>query len=246
MLKKLTSSLLAIAAMAAPSLSSAEALPPPIAMPIPLNTVTYPITVEKWATTNTAKVTVSMDAALDKVGLTDINSHVLENLNKMATKADWHITQFNRTQDKSGLEVLHVEAEARLTQDNLAGLRDKAKTVSKAGETYTVSAIDFSPSNTEMEATHAAARAEIYESAKQEITRLNQAYPEQHYFLRSLDFAPVSPGPVMYKTMQVTETPGPNVGNNNIIPVNAKITEMAQVVIGARVPKAADSVSPQK
>lgn len=245
MLKKLTYSLLAATAIAAPSLSSAETLPPPVSLPLPLNTVNYPITVEKWATTNTTKVTISMDAALDKIGLADINSHVLENLNKLAAKADWHITQFNRNQDKSGLEGLHVEAEARLTQDVLPGLRDKAKTISKAGETYIVSAIDFSPSTAEMEATHAAARAEIYESAKQEIARLNQAYPEQHYFLRSLDFAPPSPGPIMYKTMQVAETPGPNV-NNNAIPVNAKITETAQVVIGARVPKATDSISPPK
>lgn len=245
MIKKLTYSLLAISAIAIPSLSSAEVLPPPVSMPLPLNTISYPITLEKWATTNTAKVTISMDAALDKIGLADINSHVLENLNKLAAKADWHITQFNRNQDKSGLEGLHVEAEARLTQDVLPGLRYKAKTISKAGETYTVSAIDFSPSTAEMEATHAAARAEIYESAKQEIARLNQAYPEQHYFLRSVDFAPPSPGPVMYKTMQVAEAPGPNV-SNNAIPVNAKITETAQVVIGARVPKATDSVSPPK
>jgi hypothetical protein len=216
--------------------ANAEVLPVPRA---PLNKITYTTLVEKWATTTTARVTINMDAALDKVGLANVNAHVLENLHKMAGDADWHVTQFNRSQDKSGLEMLHVEAEARLSQSTLAGLRDKAKGISKPGETYTIGDIDFTPALPEMEKTHADARAVVYEQVKQEIERLNKLYPEQHYFLHQLDFMG-QPVPVMAK-VQMMETYG-NAGNIGAarapnIPVNAKVTEIAQAIIASKVSK---------
>lgn len=202
----------------------------------PLNKVSYQVTVEKWAATETAKVTVSMDAALDKVGLASVNAHVLENLRKMAADANWHVTQFNRSQDKSGLEMLHVEAEARLPQTVLSTLREKAKTISKAGETYTVGDIDFTPALSEMEKTHADARAAVYDQVKQEIARLTQLYPEQHYFLNELNFSPAPIAPVMFKGMR-TMAMEANTDSAPSIPVNAKVTESAQVVIAAQITK---------
>jgi len=216
----------------------ADALPFPIQKT--LNKITYQSTVEKWATTTTAKVTVNVDAALDKVGLSNINQYVLSNLNKMAVDASWHVTQFNRNQDKSGLEMLHVEAEARLPQNALASLRDKAKSISKSGETYTLGDIDFMPDLQEMEKVHADARAEIYAQVKQEIARLNQLYPEQHYFLHQLDFI-AQPG-VMMNKMQVMSFAGNPAHPESAapsIPVSAKITEVGQAVIAATVPEKA-------
>lgn len=203
-----------------------------------LNKVTYQVTVEKWATTNTAKVTINMDAALDKVGLANVNRHVLETLHKMSGDADWHITQFNRSQDKSGLETLHVEAEARLPQNTLANLRDKAKSISKPGETYTIGDIDFTPALAEMEKTHADARAIIYEQVKQEIVRLNQLYPEQHYFLHKLDFNVPQIVPLAFSNTRMLSANNamPAVAPPELnIPVNAKVTETAQVVVGAKI-----------
>lgn len=203
-----------------------------------LNKITYQATVERWATTDTAKVTVAMDAALDKVGLASANSHVIESLNKIAPNAGWHVTQFSRMQDKSGLEMLHVEAEARLAQNMLSDLRDKAKAISKPGETYTVGDVDFTPTLVEMEKTHADARAAIYDQVKQEIARLNQLYPDQHYFLHQLDFMQqVMPMNAKMEVMAMGAAngahPAPAAPS---IPVNSKITETAQAVIAARAP----------
>ncbi len=153
-----------------------------------LNKISYQVSVEKWSTTTTADVNVSIDATLNKTGLHQINSQVLQNLNKIYPSSDWHITQFNGSQDRSGLETLHIEAEARLPSSVLTELRDKAKAVTTSGQTYTIGDIDFTPSRAELDGTHADARAEIYDEVNQEIARLNQAYPGQHYFLNSIDF----------------------------------------------------------
>ena len=211
-----------------------------------LNKVSYQTSVEKWSTTTTANLTVNIDASLDKIGLADMNNHVLQNLNKIAPSNDWHITQFSRLQDKSGLETLHIEAEARLPATALTAIRDKAKAITKPGETYTVADIDFSPSMAELAKTHADARAAIYYDVKQEIGRLNQAYPDQHYFLDAIDFGTFTPGPqpvmaarivqpqAMFASVGPASVPGSAAAT--AMPVNTKIVESATVVIASTVP----------
>lgn len=206
-----------------------------------LNKVSYQFTVERWATTTTANVTVSLDAMLDKIGLANMNSYVLSNMQQLAKSDAWNITQYSRSQDKSGLEMLHIEAQARLPANDLSGLRDKAKKMSKPGETYTIAAIDFSPSTAELEHTHADLRANIYDTVKQEIARLNQVYPDQHYFLYSIDFAPQQPvafARVMAAKIMPQAELAPPAPEMPSLPVNAKLVETAAVVIASVTPVA--------
>lgn len=214
-----------------------------------LNKLSYSLTVEKWAKTSTARVIVNIDASLDKIGLANINTHIMSNLQKLANSNDWHITQFSRNQDKSGLEMVHVEAEARLAANTITSLREKAKSASSPGETYTVVDIDFRPGIADIQQAHAEARSDIYENVKQEISRLNQVYPNQHYFLHSIDFnAP----PMQMQTTQAVEAFVPAVASANlaggftgsgvatisprssITVINQKIQETAQVVIASQ------------
>jgi len=206
-----------------------------------LNQVNLQMSAEKWATTNTANVTVAVDAALDKLGLTTANVEILKKLQKIANTPDWHITQFVRSQDKTGLEQLHVEAEARLPQNSLSGLRDAAKSISKPGEAYTIDNIDFTPSMAEIEQTAADVRNQIYNNAKQEAARLNQQYPNAHYFLYTIDFispSPISrPGPIMMNKM--IALPG---AAGNGMTVSAKVIQTATVTIAAQTPVSFQSV----
>lgn len=152
-----------------------------------LNKVSYQISAEKWAQTQTAKVTVSLDATLDHKGLEQLSSQMFKNLKEMSD-SDWHVIQVQQFQDKSGLETVHIEAQSRLSEKHLSYLRSKAKDISKPGQTYLVSSIEFSPSMEELEKTYAEARNQIYNQINQEISRLNQAYLAQKYFLYSVDF----------------------------------------------------------
>jgi hypothetical protein len=212
--------------------------------PLQLNTISYRFTQEGWASTNTAKVTVNFDAAVDQVGLNNVNAQVVENLKKMAD-ANWHITSFERTKDSTGLEKLHVAVEARLPEAALAGLRDKAKAISKEGQTYTIANIDFTPSLAAVEQMRAGLRVAIYEQAKQEIARLNQASPNQKYFLNAIYFEveqPVQPAREM-KTMQLSVN-GVEASTSSVgLSVNAKITQSAQVTIASVIP---ESISPRR
>lgn len=200
-----------------------------------LNIVAYPLTTEKWVSSSTAKVTVSVDASLDKLALASANAQVTEKLSKIA-KADWHITEFTRSQDLSGLEKLHVEAQARISANALAGLRDNAKSVTRPGETYNIENIDFSPSFEEMEQARTNARAQIYQTVKQEIARLNQIYPEQHYFLHKINFSEgYAPMPVSAPRANKTMVAAVSIAENNsaTMTLNAKILMNAMAEIAS-------------
>lgn len=179
------------------ALMAVVALPTAYAKPLlpPLNRVNFQLSAERWATTDSAKVIVSVNATLDEAALSTAHQTIMGNLKKISPKAAWHITRFNRSKGQSGLEQLQVLAEARLPETELATLRSKAKSISKPGITFRVADIQFTPSQPEMEKTRSTLRAEIYQDANAEIGRLNKAFPQQCYFLNSIKFRGDAPKP---------------------------------------------------
>lgn len=161
-----------------------------------LNKVTLSLRSEQWVTTKTALVNVTIDASLSGQGMEKIQSDVLAKLNQIADKGDWHIVSFNRQLDKSGLENVQILAQARLPQTALALLREKAKSISKPGETYTLADVQFTPDEEELRLANAALRSAIYQQAKAELDTLNKAYPDQKYYLHQIDFITMSPMPM--------------------------------------------------
>ena len=197
----------------------------------PLDTISFQLSAEKWASTQTAKVTVNINAALTDQQLGTIHSSILANLNKIVDSADWHITQFNRSKSDSGLEELLVIAQARVPESQLANLRDKAKSVSKPGETYTIAAIDFSPSLSEVEKVKAELRSEIYKEASQELERLNKEYPDEKFFLHTIQFTSdsIMPQP-QPRAMVFVET---KMTNASTMSVSDKVVLNANVILAS-------------
>jgi len=152
-----------------------------------INTVTMQLKAEQWLVTKTALVTVTVNAAVSEQGIEKIQNDILLKLNHIA-KADWHITSFNRQQDRTGLEGIVIHAQGRIAQTDLGNLRNGAKSVSKAGETFTIENVDFTPTEEEIRDSSAALRNDIYQQAKREVEVLNTVYPTQRYYLHQIDF----------------------------------------------------------
>lgn len=153
-----------------------------------LNKVTYQLSAEQWVSTKTALVTVGINATVSDSALEKIQDQVLQKLNKLSSEGEWHITSFDRSLDKSGLERLQIAAQARLPSAALSNLRDKAKSISEPGETLTIDDVQFIPSADELRAANTALRNDIYQQAKDELARLNKLYPEQKYYLHEINF----------------------------------------------------------
>ncbi len=152
-----------------------------------LNKVTLQLTAEQWVTTNTALVTIGVNAAVTDGDLGKLQQHVMDKLNQLA-KAEWHMTAFNRSLDQSGLEKVQISAQARLPSEALSGLRNQAKSISKPGETFSLDSVEFTPSDDEIRAANANLRHAIYQQAIAELAQLNKLYPDQKYYLHEMNF----------------------------------------------------------
>lgn len=155
-----------------------------------LNKLRLELHTEHWITTKTALVNISVFATVTDQGIERIQAEIMQKLNQFANKAEWHIVSFNRQQDKSGLESIQIIAQARLAQTDLSSLRTKAKALSKPGETYSIADVQFIPSEGEINDAQTQMRNEIYRQAKAEIENLNHIYPEEKFYIHSVNFIP--------------------------------------------------------
>ncbi len=152
------------------------------------DTVILQLATEGWVETETARVTASIDAALDAGDLAAARAEVMEILAQLSGDGEWRVTRFDRRRDTAGLERWRVDAEARLPEPALNGLYDRAKKLSQPGRQVRISGIQFTPTLAEREAVMAKLRAEIYRQAGRELEVMRAAFPDRAYRIGSIEF----------------------------------------------------------
>jgi hypothetical protein len=195
-----------------------------------LNKVMIKFSAEEWVITKSALVTVGVNASVNAGDLDKIQDEILKKLVSISGQGEWHIISFDRSLDTSGLEKIVISAQARLPSGSLAGLRDRAKAITKPGETFTLDNIAFTPSEDDLRQANTELRSNIYMQTKDEIDRLDKMYPDQHYYVHDVDFVG-----------EFTQAPGPipMAGNymamraNNNLAVGDKLTMTATVILAA-------------
>jgi hypothetical protein len=152
---------------------------------------------ENWVTTQTARVVVTVEAAVSNATAGTARADMTKAVESV-TKADWRLTNFNRTQDQTGMERWSAQFEARVNEPQLSGLNDNAKKASKAGMQLSVAAIDFSPTLAEMQTAYGQLRTQIYKDANDQLAALNAAFPGRSYRIETINFtgSNENPGPV--------------------------------------------------
>ncbi len=151
--------------------------------PKPDDRVIFDLSAEDWVTTKTARVTVSVEAAVSGNSAGAMSKAVGD-----LVKTDWRLVSFNRDQDNTGLERWSAEYEARVPEAELTGLYENAKKLSKAGMQLSISAIDFTPTLEETQAANAQLRAKIYKMASEQLATLNASLPGRAYRIALINF----------------------------------------------------------
>jgi len=195
-----------------------------------LNKVAYTISAESWVKSDSAVVTVSVNASLKDGQMATIHQDVLNKLSKIAD-GDWHITQFNRNESQSGLEQVGIVAEVRLADSNLADIPANAKKVSEPGETYKVENVEFKPSLAQVEKTRDDLRVKIYKDIAAQQKQLNSVFDDQHYQVNTVNFLPteIQPGPRVMMNAMVKSASAPNFSVSDKIQMQATVV-FAQVL----------------
>lgn len=152
-----------------------------------LDTVGFQVAAKQWVSTQTALLTVNINATLGNADLVKARADIMERLGKIAV-GEWHLTQFDRSQDNSGLEKLYVQAQARVAQSGLTNIYQNAKSVSKPGASYGIGSVEFKPSVEEVQQARVQLRERLYGQARDELARINKLYSGQNYSLYNLVF----------------------------------------------------------
>jgi len=220
----------------AAALAFASAAAPARAQTLPLepDQVVLHLQAEGWVQTATARLVVSVDAALTTRELPEVRNRMDEVLRELAD-VDWRITRFDRREDTSGLVRWRIDGEARVPEPGLTGVHDRAKRLSKPGRQVRVLEIDFSPSVAEREAVVATLRADIYRQVRAERERLAEVFTDRAFRVRSIDFtggtvAPPAPRLAYAKTAAVEMV---SAVADAPIAISRKIQLTASVVLAA-------------
>lgn len=152
-----------------------------------LNTIEFQMSAKQWVNTQTALLSVDIHATLSDTDLVKVRSDMMSKLSKIAA-GDWHLIRFDRSQDSSGLEKLYAQAQVRISQSQLTNLYQNAKSVTKPGATYEVSAIEFKPSMEEIQQVRNQLREKLYQQTNEELARVNKVYTTQQYSLYHINF----------------------------------------------------------
>jgi len=197
---------------------------------MPLDEVVFQVSAKEWVSTQSALLTVNVNATLSNADLVKARSDIMDRLNKVAN-GEWHLTQFSRSQDSSGLEKLFVEAQARVPQASLTDIYQNAKDVSKPGATYTVTGVEFKPSLQEVQQIKTQLRERLYKQVNDEMASLNKIYTTQNYTVNRLVIvdADSPPPPEAYErkanvqVMAAMAAPGPQLAVSNELVMSAVV-----------------------
>ena len=166
----------------------------------PDDTVTNSFTVEGDVVTQTARVVVSVEAAMAGVDASKARGAMQSAVQGLAD-GKWRLTTFNRSTDSTGLERWYAQYEARLPEASLGGLADRAKAASKAGMQLSIATMDFTPTLAETEAVRGALRQQVYAQAVAELGRLNAALPGRNFRIAGIMFSENGAPPMMAPMM---------------------------------------------
>jgi len=213
---------------------------------LPPDQVALSLSAEGWVEAAKARVRVAVDSAQTGAEAGNLRADLKATLAKLLPGADWHLTDFERSRDQTGLERWHLEAETRVAETALDGLYDRAKAQSRPGEQVGVASIDFTPELAEREAVMAELRAKIYAQAKEELGRLSSVYPDRSFRLREVNFGPQGPIPMAAAPMMKVARAGAAVSQEAPSSESAGFGVAEHVELTASVVLAAEPPKPKE
>jgi hypothetical protein len=210
-------------------------VPPPV-----MDQVVLDLTAEDWVGTETARVTVSTDAAATGTDAGTQRADLLKAIDGLAPDAEWRIVSFDRSTDQAGLERWRAVAEARLAENALGGLADKARQASRPGLQLRIASIEFTPTLGETEAVRGRLRAEIYGKAASELKALEQSFPGRKFRMGNIDFVDQPPMAYARKTREDMQQPmamAAAPAQDGSVNVSEKLVMRARVILSAVAPR---------
>lgn len=215
--------------------------------PVFIDTVSLSLEAEDWVKTETARVSLIVDAAGSGAEASQLRPELLKAAAAVADKAEWRILRLDRRQDEAGLDRWQAELEARLPEAQLTGLADRAKKVSRPGLQVRIGGVAFDPTLAETEAVRSRLREELYGKVTAELGRLAKVFPDRQFRVAGIDFSEEPMPKLMSSRMAMAPARGMEAADLVEEGVQEKLHLTARVTLGAfAVPPDATAPVPPK
>ena len=154
------------------------------------DSITMELAAEDWLSTSTAKVYVRIVAVFDQKQSANIRQRVQNELAKLAPDTDWRFTGFYRTEGSAGFEQWTINAESRIADRTIDGLRARLDKASRTGFEMELQRVAYTPSEAEKQDHFRHLRKKIYQMAQEELKNLRETFPDRKYRITQLSFSP--------------------------------------------------------
>lgn len=154
---------------------------------IPMDDISLSFTVEDWINSNTAEVTMTVNASTEGQDGLDLRTEIKEALESLVD-TDWRFIDINRSTGRSGLEEWHVTAQARVEEKDLNNLPSRAKDLGRKGLQYRVGNVDFTPTKIQFEDLYRQLRSKINALIKSELSTLHTELPGRKWRVGAVSY----------------------------------------------------------
>lgn len=165
------------------------------------NQISMQLQQEGWVNSNTAQVTVSIQAATNKNDSSAIVANITKKLKDLIKDPiSWRLIDLSTEKNSAGLFAISAKMSARLDNAQLTALQNSIDSLNKAGEQYKVEGIDYQPTLAEISNENTRLRVLIYKDVLEQQRIINGAFADSKYQLQSLNFDSsytASPRPMM-------------------------------------------------
>lgn len=154
---------------------------------IPMDIINLSFTVEEWLDTETAEVTIDVDASLDSDGR-ELKQKVRNALAELNDSVNWRFSRVSRSRDRSGRETWQIGAQARMSDNALDDLSGKCRKLGEPGLQFRVGYVDYSPTAEAVEILNRSLRERINELIQNELARLRVELPDREWRVGNVQY----------------------------------------------------------
>ena len=140
---------------------------------------------EAWVQATDVGLKLSVSTTGKSEELAKKRSELMANLKKLADTS-WHVTNYARSEDKTGLERNTIFVEARVKESKLGSITSQIKKMNKPGVKYEIDDVDFVPSTEAKQQVRQMLRERLYKRSKEEIKRASNLLGESQLEIKSI------------------------------------------------------------
>lgn len=178
-------------------------------------TISYQVSQEQLVTSQTAKVSVLLNATVPSKNINALQALAKSELEKLAPQIDWHIESYRQHKLSSGMIAIDMTLSSRVTSQVLSAITDGLAGINKSGHHYSIAGINYSPSAMQIEQAKALMRLSLLQRIGRQVRAINKQMDSQ-YVIKSVIFDPrqlslatnVAPMP-LYRTGDAMEKQTP-------------------------------------